>query len=49
MEGQGARIWAWMQSSYWRELTAYLDVSCKWFRDVSLAAEATDDVVWRFC
>ena len=49
IEGQGARIWMRMQSSEWRDLTADLDVSCKWFRDVGLDVEATDDVVWRFC
>ena len=49
MEGQGAHIWGWMQGSYWCDLTAHLDVTCKRFEDVGLAREAADDVVWRLC
>jgi hypothetical protein len=49
MDGQGARIWGRMQSSYWRELTADLDVTCKRFQDVGLVKKAADDVVWRLC
>src|SRR5438105_2590549 len=49
MEGHGARIWGWIQGSYWSELTAYLDVTCKRFQDVGLTRKAPDDVVWRLC
>jgi hypothetical protein len=49
MEGQGARIWARLQGPEWREFTADVGLSCKWFRDVGLAPDTTDDVVWRFC
>jgi hypothetical protein len=49
MDGQGARIWARMQSADWREFTTDLEVSCLRFRDVGLDPETTDDVVWRYC
>jgi hypothetical protein len=49
IEGQGARIWARMQTPAWRDIRDALDVNFQTFREVGLDATASDKDVWHFC
>jgi hypothetical protein len=49
VEGHAARIWMWLQSDSWREVTADLDVTFRSFREVGLDPASPDELVWRFC
>jgi hypothetical protein len=45
IEGHAARIWTRMQTAEWRELTATVDVTFRFFSEVGLDSASPDDVV----
>jgi hypothetical protein len=49
IEGHGTHIHRRMLADPWRELTTELDVTFRSFREVGLAANTPDNLIWRFC